>query len=420
MIVRTYNGNRSVGRMFEGVDRIPSPSQGGSGWSFAGRRVSWPDAAALPAVLCAIRLLSETTGSMPMIVYSGVGDDRMRDTGAPQSEILHSKPNAKHSPFGFYSYVVASMNGAGGALILKTKSRRQVEELWPLSPSTWYPKREAGELVFKYREQGQAGEKTLTTDDVIYVPAILAADPLIGISPIEAHRNSLGTALAIEEFGGRFFANDASPGGIIKHPQFLQKEKRDEIREGWESRHRGGGASHRVGILVGGAEFQQIGVNLADAQFIEAQRYSVEEIARIFRVPSEAIGGYSETKPSTRATPEQRNLDLLTFSLMPWLIRIEQALHADDDLFPDKGLYPEFLTDGILRADTISRYGAYLPARQAGWLTANEVRRMENLPPVEGGDQLQTTPVGGAPNATPAGQPQPNDVAPLEPSLEGD
>src|SRR3954452_11642301 len=98
-------------------------------------------------------------------------------------------------------------------------------------------------------------------------------------------------------------------------------------------------------------------------------------------------------------------MELLQFSIAPWLVRFEEALHADDDIFPDKDLFPEFLADGVLRADTAARYGAYLQGRQAGWLSVNDIRAKENMPPIEDGDQYQTTPVGGAPNLQPDNAP---------------
>jgi len=398
LILATREGNRSVQSrdLFAGTDRIPLPGSQGGVWSAAGRWVSTKDAVGLPAVLSAIRVLAETVGSLPMIVYRQVGDNKERAQDSSQWALLHDKPCEGVTPMALWSHIVAAQHGWGGAYVLKMKAQGKVVQLGPLQADRVTPRVDGGQLVFDVRDQDSSyGVKTLTRSSVLYIPGILYDHPLIGISPIAMHRQALGTGLALEEYGGRFFSNDATPGGVLQIPGDLSKPQRDEMREAWDSEHRGGENAHKLGVLIGGSTYQQVGISPHDAQYVDGQRFTVEQVARIFRIPTWLLAG---ADPENRVKQEEKNLSFLQFSLAPWLVRIEQALLADDDLFPDKTMTPEFLADGLLRADTATRYAAYVQARQAGWLSANEIRAMENRPPVEGGDNVQATPVGGAVN----------------------
>lgn len=381
--------------MFAGTDRIPSPGMAKGGWSNAGRIVTSEDAVGLPAALSAVRLLSETTAELPCIVRRDDGDERDRLPESSQWGVLHNEPNQEQTPFAFFEYIVASLQDAGNAYLLKTKSRGQVMELLPIDPHCVYPFFKDGRMQYRVFRNGKA--TVLTREDILHIPGILFGHPFIGVSPITKHRNSLGAALAGEEFGGRFFANDGQPGGVIEVTESMRKEQKEELIEGWNMRHKGVGQSHQTGLLTNGAKYQALGVSMQDAAYVDSQRFSVQQIARIFRVPASMIGDDSAQKPSN-THPETVNQAFLQFSLGPWLSRIEQALWKDPDLFPDKSIKPAFVVEAILRADITSRYQAYLWAKQAGWLTANEIRAKEDMPQVEGGDELQQTPVGGAPN----------------------
>lgn len=364
-------------------------------YSTAGRLVSANDAVGLPAASAAVRLLAETTAELPCIVREDDEDERDRLPDTPQWALLHNKPNEEQTPFDFFNYIVASMQ-QGNAYVLKTKLRGEVVELIPIDPTRVWPQYKEGAMQYRVSEKGGTFS-ILTRNDLIHIPGILWADPFIGVSPITLHKNALGGALAAEEFGNRFFVNDGQPGGYIQTQEAMQKVQKDELIEGWNAGHRGVVNSHKTGLLTNGAEYKPLGVSMQDAAYVESQRFSVQQIARIFRVPAQMIGDDSAQR-SSATHPETANQAFLQFSLQPWLTRIEQALWKDDDLFPDKSIRPAFVVEAILKADITSRYQAYLWAKQAGWTTANEIRAKEDMPPIEGGDQLQMTPVGGAPN----------------------
>lgn len=395
--------------MFAGTDRIPQAGLSAGNWSNAGRYVDSAEAAGLPAAGAAVRLLAETTGELPCIVREDNDDERDRLPNSPQWHLLHNEPNQEQTPFDFYSSIVAGLQGDGNSYLLKLKARGQVVELVPFQPGAVYPFFKEGKMQYRVYQDGKS--TVLTRADLIHIPGILFGHPFIGVSPISRHRNSLGGALAAEEFGNRFFTNGGSAGGVVEVPDTLTKEQKEELMEGWNAGHKGVSNAHKTGLLTNGAKYQSIGVSMQDAAYVESQRFSVQQIARIFRVPSSMIGDDSAQKTSN-THPEVANQAFLQFSLQPWLTRIEQALWKDSDLFPDKSIKPAFVVEAILRADITSRYQAYLWAKQAGWLTANEIRGKEDMPPIEGGDELQQTPVGGAPNP---GQPTPAPGGPPEP-----
>ena len=417
MIVNTPAGKYRA-QMFQGVDIVPIPSQHGgfygSLWTAAGRRVGPTESVSLPAVLAGIRFLAETVATFPLIVYSDKQDVRTKQQDSAQWDLLHTKPNDIQTPFDFKAFLLASMLGYGNALCQKAKSRGKVQALYPLDPRSVNIKREDGQIVYKVKDS--SGEAvTLTRKDVLHIPGVLVDDPHIGVSPLSVAINAIGTALGTEEYAGRFFANDATPAGIIEAPFGGDTQQAKDAKRAWNDSGQGSAHAHQTRVLFNGATYHQIGVNANDAQIIESQRWSVEQVARILRLPNWALG-VAEQGGASRITPEQRNMELLQFSIAPWLVRIEEALHADDDLFPDKDLFPEFLADGVLRADTAARYAAYLQGRQAGWLSVNDIRAKENMPPIDGGDEYQTTPVGGAPNLQPDNAPDDQVTEPAVPA----
>jgi HK97 family phage portal protein len=383
-----------------GSSAIPLP---GIGYLAATNRIVSPDAAAgLPAVGAAIRLVSESIASMPFMVYDGSGPTRGRATGSEQYRLLHDAPNKDQSPFDFISDVVCAVEGFGNAYVQKVKRNGRVVELVPLDP----------EAVFVYRDKETrerrydvivGGERVrgLTPADILHVRGMTLRGGLLGMSPIQVHRNALGNAAAISDFVSRYFANDASPGLALKIPGTITSQQAKAILEIWRETHGGVMNSHRPAILASGAELDKVPINLEDALVVEAQQFGIREVARIFNVPPSLLGAEGAATASSASEEADR---FLRFSLGPRLRRIELAFRADPDLFGGTDLFPEFLIDALLRPDTATRYTAYVAARQAGWLSANEIRELENRPPVEGGDDIQVTPVGGAPNPQGGGE----------------
>lgn len=422
MILATRHGDRavrSVGGMFQGVDAIPTPAAGvGAGsWSVAGRRVTPETAAGLPAILRGVRLIAETIASFPLqTIARAANGNREPAEGSWQWDLLHDRPNdTQKTPFAFKEYVVASMVMRGNSYSLKAKSRGRVQALYPLRPSRVEPRylKDGESLVYDVRS-ANGKVTTLDAEDLLHIPGFLLEDPLIGQSPIKVAANAIGTSLGVEEFAGRFFENDGSPGGVLNFTGTRDSQAAKDTRDTWEDRHRGSAKARRIAALFGGTTYQAIGVDAESAQLIESQRWSVEQAARVLGLPAWALGG---TDQNPRSTPEQRNSELMTLGLGPWVVRFEEGLHADDDLFPDKSLFPHLDSDHLVRAEMLMRYQAYTLARQAGWLSINDVRGKENMPPIDDGDDYQVTPVGGAPNQQPGGGDGAAEQVPADPTV---
>jgi HK97 family phage portal protein len=220
----------------------------------------------------------------------------------------------------------------------------------------------------------------------------------LGVSLITLYRETIGAALAARDYSSQFYSNGTSVPGFITIPGPANQEDLDRFAAEWQQRHGGIGNAHRPGMLGNGAGWISTGMSLRDAQYIETQRFSAEEIARIFRVTPGMLGIVPGNSGSI-TSPDSDFERFLQADLGPRIRRIEMALMNDPDLFPSGGnLFPEFLTAAILRPSLQARAATYVDLIQAGVMTANEARELENMPPKEGGDELQQTPVGGAPN----------------------
>jgi HK97 family phage portal protein len=356
-------------------------------------------AAGLPAVGAAVRLISESIASLPCLVYEGSGPDRRKANDTTQWELLHERPSMDCTPFDLFSDIAACIETRGNAFLQKVRDARgRVVELIVIDPDAVrvYRSADTREKTFDI-QAGQTQYTGLTSTDILHVRGMTLRGGIRGISPIELHRNSIAMSYAVQEYVGRYFQNDASPGLVIKIPGSLSNQQARQILEVFSANHAGLSNSHKPGILAGGADLEQVRVNLSDTTAIEAQRFGVFEVARMFNVPPTLLGAFEST---FRATADEAAA-FLKFCLGPRLRRIESALRADPDLFGGTDLYPEFKVDALLRSDTAERFNAYVAARQAGWLSANEIRELENYPAVPDGDNVQQTPVGGAPNPTP-------------------
>ena len=261
--------------------------------------------------------------------------------------------------------------------------RGRVLGLYPLLPSKMLVSRtDQGILFYQYEKDGQT--YFLSNQEVLHIPG-LGFDGLVGYSPIAMAKNAIGMAIATEEYGAKFFANGASPGGVLEHPGVVKDP--GKIRESWNAVYQGSGNAHRVAVLEEGMKFQPIGIPPEQAQFLETRKYQLNEIARIFRIPPHMIG---DLEKSSFSNIEQQSLEFVMYTLDPWVIRWEQAIQRALLSGGEKRQYfVKFNVDGLLRGDYQSRMNGYAVGRQNGWLSANDIRELENLnriSPELGGD----------------------------------
>ena len=198
-------------------------------------------------------------------------------------------------------------------------------------------------------------------------------------------KNAIGMAIACEEYGAKFFANGAAPGGVLEHPGTIKDPQR--VRESWQSTFGGSGNSNKIAVLEEGMKYTPIGISPEQAQFLETRKFQINEIARIFRVPPHMVG---DLEKSSFSNIEQQSLEFVKYTLEPWLVRWEQSIQRT--LFsPEekKRYFAKFNVEGLLRGDYASRMTGYATARQNGWMSANDIRELENMdriPAEEGGD----------------------------------
>jgi HK97 family phage portal protein len=318
---------------------------------------------------------------------------------------LHEAPNSDQSAFDFWQDASASVETFGNAYIWKAIGRRPVQseediELHLVDPAaiTLRRDRDTNQKFYEVRRFGRT-DRVPASQILLIRGWTVTPGADLGVSPVSLHRETLGSVLAAREYQARFFANGTSLPGFIKVPGMPDQGELDRLNLEWQQRHAGLLNAHRPAFLVNGAEWQSTGLSMQDSQYIEIQKFNGEEVCRIFRINPGMVGFLTGTRPVPADDDFER---FLKADMAPRLRRIEMALRADPDMFPSGGdLFPKFETGAVLKPSTQSRAAAYKDFRQAGIMTANEIRALEDLPPAEGGDVLQDTPVGGAPNAMP-------------------
>jgi HK97 family phage portal protein len=352
----------------------------------------------LPALLGVLLRLGQGAGMVPLKVYRGQAPSREAALDSYQYELLHDRPSSECPPFAFYADLAASIAGVGYGPVRKYKAngrRGDVKELLVLDASKVTPKRQGGRIVFEDRTEGQ----TVTRDQTeIVCPRGLAfGGGVVGLSPISAARLGILTGIKRQAFEYRYFRNNAEARVVLAFPQQMDRSTAEEWVDLWEGDHQGEENWHRTGAIGGGATVTHLPVSLEDAQFVEANRMTSEQIGGIYGIPKSFlnVGDNAPTSEDWRF--------MVTFGLGWILTTIAQSFSHDRDLFPieqrpENRMHAEHVVDALLKPDIKTRYEAYRLARQAGWLTANEIRALENYPPHDNGDELQATPVGGAPN----------------------
>lgn len=356
----------------------------------AGLAVSPAKAMYSTAVYACVRILAETLASLPLPLYERLADGgKRRAVGHPLYSLLHDLPNPEMSSFELRETLM-------GHLALWGNAYAEVEfdrggrplHLWPLRPDRMQVERPfGGELVYRYsvgEETDGRRESVDFADYQIFHLRGLGGNGIVGYSPIALMREAVGLALATEGFGARFFGNDARPGGVLEHPGVLGDEEHERLANSWESRHQGLEKSHRIAILEEGMKYNQIGIPPEDAQFLETRKFQVTEIARAFRIPPHML---ADLERATFSNIEHQSIEFVMHTIRPWLVRWEQAIYRDLLLPEERGtFFAEFMVEGLLRGDLQSRYQAYSIARQNGWMSANDIRTLENMNVIEGGD----------------------------------
>jgi HK97 family phage portal protein len=261
-------------------------------------------------------------------------------------------------------------------------ARGQISELWPLLPQNMLSSKIQGkDRIYTYQEEN--GKIVNLSSQIIWHIKGLG-NGLDGLSPLGLMRRVIGLGLSAEEFGKKFFDNDARPGIVLEHPASLSDKAYKNLKESWEEDHKGVSKSHRMRILEEGMKIHEVGIPPEDAQFLETRKFQKSEIASIFRVPPHMI---ADLDKASFSNIEHQGIEFVKYSILPWAKRYEESIYKFLYLPKDRAnKYPEFLLAGLERGDIASRYTAYAQGKQNGWLSTNDIRKLENMDPVEHGD----------------------------------
>lgn len=411
------------------LQRILSPAAGAQPWddfwyepaagaSDSGIDVSSETALRTSAVFACVRILAETVGMMPLHLYRRTDDDgRERATDHPLYPILHDRPNHWQTPMEFREMMQAHISLRGNAYALIVPKRGNwLGELWPLHPDrVKVLLTDSGRLVYEYRDRSGMMQRKLQ-GEILHL-RFLSLDGYLGITPIAYARETVGRQMAMEKSNSRFHRNDATPRVALKHPAVMSEDAEKRFLAGWNGTYGGTQNAHKAAVLFEGMDIVQLGMKPEDAQFVESWEAGLSDICRWFGVHPRKIGAKSGDS-QTYSNVEQAQIEHVTDTVLPLCTRWEQALARDLLLDSERETYyPEFMLDGLLRADAVARSTLYEKAIN-NWMTVNEIRARENLSPVEGGDEMkkpEPAPRPAAPN--PANEP---DAPGGDPGDQGD
>ena len=351
----------------------------GGGTSSAGITVTDSTALSASAVLCAMRNLIEGVAMLPLMLYRKTNEGRDRAVGHPLYRLLHSRPNKELTPFEWLSWMMGSMVIRGDAFSeIDRNNQKKIMGLWPLHAHCMEVTRPdpKGPIVYKYTVPKTGESVLLPADNVLHLRGFYTGG-LLGKSLIHLGKNAIGLAIAEETHGAKFFVNNAMPQGYIKHPLELGKPAKEQITKGIEAATGGLENQHRLLILDEGMEWKQIGVSPQDAQMIEQRRFQVVEICRVFNVAPHRLFDLTQ---SSFSNIEHQGIEHKVYTLGPWQVRIEQR--CDLSLLSEverETYYTRFNSSALLRGDIKTRYEAYAVAKNGGWLSADDIRELEEL-----------------------------------------
>lgn len=384
--------------LFRSRDK-PQNRTAGSAYTFfmgsttSGKAVTERSAMQMTAVYSCVRILAEAVAGLPLHLYRYKEDGgKEKAIDHPLYLLLHDEPNPEMSSFVFRETLMTHLLLWGNAYAqIIRNGKGEVIALYPLMPNKMTVDRDSqGRLYYQYTRSSEEAPTmkgaivNLLPSDVLHIPG-LGFDGLVGYSPIAMAKNAIGMAIACEEYGAKFFANGAAPGGVLEHPGTIKDPQR--VRESWQSTFGGSSNANKIAVLEEGMKYTPIGISPEQAQFLETRKFQINEIARIFRVPPHMVG---DLEKSSFSNIEQQSLEFVKYTLEPWLVRWEQSIQRTLFSAEEKKQYfAKFNVEGLLRGDYASRMNGYATARQNGWMSANDIRELENLdriPAEDGGD----------------------------------
>lgn len=384
---------------------------GGGVQSSAGVSVSPERALTYIPFYAGVRYLAESIGSLPMPVRRQEGRSRI-GVGMVEDRrayLLNDEPNPFQTAMQWRESMVGQANCWGNGYSLVEFDRSGIASgIWPLDPRTTAPYR-APDGALWYGMWTPEGTVAIPSSHVIHLKAFGVIGD-VGISPVGVARQMIGEQLAAEDYAGRFWQNDASPGGVIQYAGKLKDDDHREAVRRWNAMHQGTRRKHLMAILDNGAEYKSVGMPLKDAQFLEARKFGYRQSASVLRIPPHKIGDLEGNV--TFASIDAMELSAVIDSLRPWCVRFEQAVNrvlfpswinlATSELSPDgrAGKYAQFNLAGLLRGDIATRSAFYAMGRQWGWFSINDIRELEDMPDIGPDGDIYLQPLNMVPTGT--------------------
>jgi HK97 family phage portal protein len=352
---------------------------GFSTWS--GAVVNQQNSLQLGAVYACVRLLSDTIAALPTDTFVRLNGDRVPYRPRPAWVTEPDGPGS--SRIDYMQQIVVSMLLSHGAVVqILRGGNGDVVALVPLDPTRVDISRNRQTRQREFVIDG--GQSVLPAEDVLYIPEMRRPGALKGVSRVDEVKQTLGLAKALDEFASRYFSNGANTSGIIEFPGNLTQEQAKDLVDTFEAGHRGLRKAHRPGVLSGGAKYEKTGADGEQAQMLESRQFAVEEIARIFRVPPHMIGSL-QPGAASYASVEANAIQFVRYSLLPLVAKIEEA-HTR--ILPGD-VFLRMNMDGLLRGDSATQAQIFSTALQAGYMSVNDIRRLMDMRPVDGGDQVR-------------------------------
>jgi HK97 family phage portal protein len=350
--------------------------------SVSGAYVSAESSMRIAAVHASVSVISKTVASLPLHVYERTSTGKQRAVAHPLYELLHASPNAWQTSFEFRSMMQWNLCLRGNAFALIVwADRDRVLELIPLHPDRMTVG-QLDDLTLTYEYLRPNGARVVfPAEEILHIRG-LSSDGILGRSVISDARDVIGIAQATQEYAGRLFKNDATPGVVIQSPKPLGKEAAARLRDSWNDAFAGSGNARRTAVLEDGLTVEKLSMTADDAQFLETRKFTRSEIAGLFGVPAHLIG---DLERSTFSNIEHQGIEFATHCIRPWVVNWEQAI-ARALLTAPRKYFAEFNLDALTRGDLKSRYDAYAIGRNWGWLSANDIRALENMNAIDGGD----------------------------------
>lgn len=356
----------------------------------------------MPAVWRAVNLLAGTAAALPIKAYKR-GDETLTPLASGQAFDLLDNPHPDLVSFDFWELVYGQRLLWGNAYVLKLRNRGgQLKELWPIHPSRVKVGRESEQGLKVYAVDGgdNAGGMTLHDTEIMHLPGF-GYDGICGVSPIRMARQGIGLAMAAEEYGAKLFGSGSLATGILQTDQRLKPEQADALQSRWKRKAAGLHNAHEAVVLDAGVKFFQLTIPPEDAQFLESRKFQVVEIARMFGIPPHMLMDVDGSTSWGSGISEQ-TLGFVIYSLQNWLIRTEQRV---TQILKPQNVYSKYSLAGLLRGDPKTRAAFYTALFNLGVLSTNDIRRFEEMAPVEGGD-VRYRPLNmgelGKPNPEPA------------------